>query len=58
MTNIRDAADQAARVPGVGDELRKPFDAASVTLGNLIAAANEQVASIERLACCSAGWCS
>ena len=28
MGNMRDAAEQAARVPGVGDDLRRPFDAA------------------------------
>ena len=55
MGNMRDAAEQAARVPGVGEDLRQPFDAASDTLTNLIASANEQVASIERLALIS-GW--
>ena len=48
-SNFTDAADQASRVPGVGDELRRPFDAASTTLGSLIASANHQVTSIERL---------
>jgi hypothetical protein len=55
MDNMRDAAEQAARVPGVGEDLRRPFDAASVSLTNLIASANEQVASIERLALIG-GW--
>ncbi|HEV2928044.1 MAG TPA: hypothetical protein VGW74_05085 [Propionibacteriaceae bacterium] len=55
MDNMRDAGDQAARVPGVGEDLRRPFDAASVTLTNLIASANDQVASIERLALIG-GW--
>ena len=55
MGNMRDAAEQAARVPGVGEDLRRPFDAASVSLANLIASANEQVASIERLALIG-GW--
>jgi hypothetical protein len=55
MGNMRDAAEQAARVPGVGDDLRRPFDAASVSLTNLIASADEQVASIERLAVIG-GW--
>jgi len=55
VTNLRDAAEQAARVPGVGDDLRQPFDAASVTLGNVITSANQQVASIELLAVI-AGW--
>ena len=26
MDNMREAAEQAARVPGVGDDLRRPFD--------------------------------
>jgi hypothetical protein len=55
MDNMRDAAEQAARVPGVGEDLRRPFDAASVSLTNLITSANEQVASIERLALIG-GW--
>jgi hypothetical protein len=55
MDNMRDAGEQAARVPGVGEDLRRPFDAASVTLTNLIASANDQVASIERLALIG-GW--
>ena len=55
MDNMRDAAEQAARVPGVGEDLRRPFDAASVSLTNLINSANEQVASIERLALIG-GW--
>jgi hypothetical protein len=55
VTNLQDAAEQASRVPGVGDDLRQPFDAASVTLGNVITSANQQVASIELLAVI-AGW--
>jgi hypothetical protein len=55
MDNMREAAEQAARVPGVGEDLRRPFDATSVSLTNLITSANEQVASIERLALI-AGW--
>ena len=39
----------------MGDDLRQPFDAASVTLGNVITSANQQVASIELLAVI-AGW--
>src|SRR5687768_9561990 len=45
--DFTDAADQAAKVPGVGDQLRRPFDAASVTMGILIVSANHQVDSIE-----------
>ena len=55
MENMREAGEQAARVPGVGEDLRRPFDSASATLTNLIAAANDQVASIERLALIG-GW--
>lgn len=53
--DFTDAAGQAQQVPGVGDQLRRPFDAASETLGNLITSANNQVASIERLALIM-GW--
>ena len=55
MDNMREAAEQAARVPGVGGDLRRPFDSASVTLGNVVTSANNQVESIERLALV-AGW--
>src|SRR4051812_23720601 len=53
--DFTDAADQAAKVPGVGEQLRRPFDAASMTMGNLIVSANHQVDSIERLALI-VGW--
>ena len=53
--NFREAAAEAAKVPVAGDQLRRPFDSAAVTLGNLITSANEQVASIERLALI-VGW--
>jgi hypothetical protein len=55
MENFAEAGEQASRVPGVGEDLGRPFDAASVTLTNLIAAADEQVESIERLALIG-GW--
>lgn len=55
MDNMRDAGEQAARVPGVGNDLRQPFDSASVTLGNVIASANQMEQSIERLALIG-GW--
>ena len=42
-------------MPVAGDQLRRPFDSAAVTLGNLITSANEQVQSIERLALL-VGW--
>jgi len=50
-----DAAATAAQVPGVGDQLRRPFDAASGSLGDLVATADHQAASIERLAT-TIGW--
>ena len=55
MDNMRQAAEQAGRVPAVGEDLRQPFDAASDTLGDVVASANSQVESIERLALV-AGW--
>jgi hypothetical protein len=45
---IRQAADQAARVPGLGEELRRPFDGAAGSLQGVIAAADQQVINIER----------
>ena len=53
--NFNDAATEAAKVPGVGDQLRRPFDAAAGTLGTVITAADHQVDSIERLALLM-GW--
>lgn len=48
--NFNDAAVESAKVPGVGDQLRRPFDAAAATLASVISAADHQVESIERLA--------
>jgi hypothetical protein len=53
--NFREAAAEAAKVPVAGEQLRRPLDAAAVTLGNLITSANDQVTSIERLALI-VGW--
>ncbi len=53
--DFTDAGVQAAKVPGVGDQLRRPFEAASTTLEQVIASANHQVDSIERLALIM-GW--
>jgi hypothetical protein len=53
--NFREAAAEAAKVPVAGEQLRRPLDSASVSLGTLIQSANEQVASIERLALL-VGW--
>lgn len=46
--HIREAAEQAGRVPGIGVELRKPFDDAVGSLQSVITAADDQVVSIER----------
>lgn len=53
--NFSDAAGSASQVPGLGDQLRRPFDAASGSLGELVDTANRQAASIERLAALL-GW--
>lgn len=53
--NVRDAGTQTSQVPGLGDQLRRPFDAAAESLGGLTASANAQVASVERLATI-VGW--
>lgn len=50
-----DAATSAAQVPGLGEELRRPFDAASSSLGDLVATADRQVVIIDRLATV-VGW--
>ena len=50
-----DAASSAAQVPGLGEQLRRPFDAASGSLGDLVATADRQAATIERLATVT-GW--
>ena len=45
---MRVAAEQAGRVPGIGAELRKPFDDLVGSLQGVIGAAEDQVASVER----------
>jgi hypothetical protein len=45
---IQQAAEQSGRVPGLGTDLRKPFDGAAASLQDLIAAADGQVAAVER----------
>lgn len=49
------AAQQAGQIPGIGGELRKPFDAAAAALGDVVRAASGQVSSIEQLATI-VGW--
>ncbi|MGI8457589.1 MAG: hypothetical protein ACR2LI_05710 [Propionibacteriaceae bacterium] len=44
------AADQAGQLPGLGEQLRRPFDAAAGSLGPLISAAAGQATDIEHLA--------
>ena len=52
---LRRAANEVSQVPGIGGPLGRPFEAAAGRLGDLVGAANAQVASIERLADI-AGW--
>lgn len=47
---VRQAADQVARVPYLGDDLRRPFDDAVRSLGDVVTSADQQIASIERAA--------
>src|SRR3954454_12188853 len=54
-SSFSDAATSAGQVPGLGEQLRRPFDAASGSLGDLVATADRQAASIERLAAVM-GW--
>ncbi|MBA8795683.1 hypothetical protein FHX74_003319 [Friedmanniella endophytica] len=48
--DLRAAADRLGAVPGVGDTLRTPFDQATGSLGAIVAAAQQQVQAVERLA--------
>ena len=52
---MTDAAGQASQVPGLGEQLRRPFDSASGSLGELVASADRQVAMVERVAALT-GW--
>src|SRR5215210_394191 len=54
-SNFSDAAGQAAQVPGLGDQLRRPFDSASGSLGDLVSSANHTVDTIHQLAALL-GW--
>jgi hypothetical protein len=49
-TDLTAAGDEAARIPVIGGDLRRPFDSAAESLVGLRSSAEEQVASIERLA--------
>lgn len=54
-SSFSDAADQAAQLPGLGDQLRQPFDAASGSLGDLVSSANDTVDTIHQIAALL-GW--
>lgn len=45
---MREAGEQTGRIPGIGADLRKPFDGAVGSLQGVIDAADEQVATVER----------
>lgn len=55
VDEFRQAAAEAGRVPGVGSDLRRPFDAAADSLKSVVGSADAQVASLERLATV-VGW--
>jgi hypothetical protein len=54
-SNFSDAAGQAAQVPGLGEQLRRPFDAASGSLGDLVASANHTADAVHQIAALL-GW--
>lgn len=54
-SDFSDAAGQAGAVPGLGEQLRRPFDSASGSLGDLVASAEQTVQTINRIAAL-AGW--
>lgn len=47
---LSDSADQASRVPAVGDDLARGLDGAAQSLLGVVASANQQVILVERLA--------
>ncbi|MDX6321434.1 MAG: hypothetical protein QOF52_1292 [Propionibacteriaceae bacterium] len=53
--DLRDAGTEASQIPAIGDQLRRPFDSAADSVATLRASADQQVASIERLAT-TVGW--
>ena len=54
--NFRQAAEEAAKVPVAGDQLRRPFDSAAVTLGNLSPLPMSRSKASNSWRCSSAGW--
>jgi hypothetical protein len=49
------AAAQAGQVPGLGSQLRQPFDSAAGSLADLVVAADRQAAVVDRVAALT-GW--
>ncbi|GAA2102124.1 hypothetical protein GCM10009841_18350 [Microlunatus panaciterrae] len=47
---FRSAGSEMSRVPGVGDNLRKPFDNAAESLTQIMTSLNDQIISVERIA--------
>ncbi len=47
---VAQAAEQAGRVPGIGGDLRRPFDDVVRSLDGVVTSADQQVAAIERAA--------
>lgn len=47
---FRTAGDEAARVPGVGADLRRPFDGAADQVAGMIASVQDQMDSVSRVA--------
>lgn len=47
---VRQAAEQAGQLPGVGAELRKPFDGTADQVQGLIGSVEQQIAAIDRAA--------
>ena len=48
--DFREAAESVGSVPGVGSNLRAPFDRAADSMLTVVTSANDQVAAIERVA--------
>lgn len=53
--DFSEAATQTSQVPGLGEQLRRPFDSASGSLSDLVGAAERQAETIERVAALG-GW--
>ena len=54
-SDFSDAAGQAAQVPGLGEQLRLPFDSASESLTDLITTADRTVVAVNQVAALL-GW--